>query len=63
MKTNETFYYSVKYCVTKKVLLQDESSDYLNRCILLEEFKNKFETLMSADIISSFNSKSIGIKN
>ena len=32
----------------------------MNRCILLEEFKNKFETLMSPDIISSFNSKSIG---
>lgn len=42
-------------------LLQDDSSDYVNRCSLLEDFKNKFETLMSADIISSFNSKSIDL--
>ena len=40
-------------------MLQDESNDYMNRCILLEDFKNKFETLMSPDIISCFNSKSI----
>jgi hypothetical protein len=44
----------------EKVLLQDDSVDYVNRCTLLEEFKNKFETIMSADIISTFNSKSIG---
>lgn len=40
-------------------LLQDDSVEYVNRCTLLEDFKNKFETFMSADIISSFNSKSI----
>jgi hypothetical protein len=42
------------------LMLQDEDSiDYLSRLSLLEDFKNKFETLMSADIIASFNSKSI----
>jgi hypothetical protein len=42
------------------LMLQDEDSlDYLNRLSLLEDFKNKFEMRMSADIIASFNSKSI----
>jgi hypothetical protein len=42
------------------LMLQDEDSiDYLNRLALLEDFKNRFETLMSADIIASFNAKSI----
>jgi hypothetical protein len=41
-------------------LLQDETNDYLVRCTLLEDFKNKFETLMSSDLIAAFNSKSIG---
>lgn len=40
------------------VLLQD-SADYVSRCTLLEDAKNKFETLMSPDIIVAFNSKSI----
>jgi len=40
-------------------LLQiDENNEYLMRCSLLEDFKNKFETLMMSDIIDSFNSKS-----
>ncbi|CAF0719641.1 unnamed protein product [Brachionus calyciflorus] len=43
------------------ILLQDESMEYANRCALLEDFKNKFETLMSADIIGCFNSKSIDL--
>lgn len=42
------------------VMLQDDNGEYVNRCALLEDFKNKFETLMSADIISAFNSKSNG---
>ncbi len=42
------------------LLMQDEDSlDYVNRISLLEDFKNKFETKMSSDIIASFNSKSI----
>jgi hypothetical protein len=41
-------------------LLQDESNDYMSRCVLLEDFKNKFETLMSAELIAAFNAKSIG---
>ena len=41
------------------LMLQDEDSlDYMSRLSLLEDFKNKFEAIMSADIISSFNSKS-----
>ena len=40
-------------------MLQDESDEYSNRCRLLEDVKNKFETLMSAEIIAAFNSKSI----
>lgn len=41
-------------------LLQDEDSmDYISRIALLEDFKNKFETIMSPDIIASFNAKSI----
>jgi hypothetical protein len=40
-------------------LLQiDENNEYLMRCSLLEDFKNKFETLIMSDIIDSFNSKS-----
>lgn len=41
-------------------LLQDDTIDYVNRCTLLEDFKNKFETLLSADVIASFTSKSLG---
>jgi len=40
-------------------LLQDENNEYLIRCSLLEDFKNKFETLIMSDIIDSFNLKSI----
>ncbi len=43
-------------------LLQDDSGEYVNRCTLLENFKNKFETSMSPDIISALNSKSTGNK-
>ena len=42
-------------------LLQDDSSDYASRCALLEDFKNKFESFISPELISAFNSKSIGI--
>ncbi len=42
------------------IMIQDESGEYTGRCGILEGFKNKFETLMSAEIIAAFNSKSIG---
>ena len=42
-------------------LLQDETNDFISRCTLLEDFKNKFETIISSELISAFNSKSIGI--
>ncbi|RNA00345.1 conserved oligomeric Golgi complex subunit 7-like, partial [Brachionus plicatilis] len=40
-------------------LLQDDSMDFTNRCTLLEDFKNRFETMISTDLVSCFNSKSI----
>jgi hypothetical protein len=43
----------------KKILL-DDSPDYVNRCLLLENVKNRFEALLSADIVATFNSKSLG---
>lgn len=42
------------------ILLQDDSIEYVDRCNLLENFKNKFETVISTDIINTFNSKLTG---
>lgn len=42
-------------------LLQDDSMDFTNRCALLEDFKNKFETMISIDLVSCFNSKSLSL--
>lgn len=42
-------------------LLHDDSMDFTNRCSLLEDFKNKFEAMMSTEIVSCFNSKSISL--
>lgn len=41
-------------------MLQDDTIDYVNRCTILEEFKNKFEAILSSEIISAFASKSFG---
>lgn len=43
-------------------LLQDDTIDYVNRCTLLEDFKNKFESLLSPELIQAFSSKSLGKK-
>lgn len=42
-----------------QILQDDDSPDYTNRCLLLKDFKNKFETQMSADIVKAFNTKSL----
>jgi hypothetical protein len=46
--------------VAFKKILQDDSPDYVNRCLLLANVKNRLETLLSSDIVATFNSKSIG---
>ncbi len=50
----------IKSMQNSLTLLQDDSGEYVNRCTLLENFKNRFETSLSADIISALNSKSTG---
>ena len=51
----------IKSMQNSLTLLQDESGEYINRCTLLENFKNKFETQMSPEIIAAFNAKSTGL--
>jgi hypothetical protein len=44
-----------------RILQDDDSIDYKNRCLILKDFKNKFETQMSADVVKAFTNKSLEV--